>query len=198
MYNPNQRNRLNEWSKKWKFSKVVSSLFSTLKKWKDEENSKVKEKIDLPPKNWEKVAISRSNWDLVLWVVVWILDWKYCVHYQVWDAHYTKQLSKNEIENNQQMFNSEEYASSVKEDMDYKLWDEVIIPRTNKQPSKAYIIWYIPEKWLYMVWFLDTAIRKGSAMRFSHWKAEDVGMVKIATTKQCYKFLTKEDLDRYN
>jgi hypothetical protein len=198
MYNPNQRNHLDEWSKKRKFSKVVSSLFGALKKWRDDEKAEVKEKIILPSKNWEKVVISRSNWDLVLWVIVGMKNWKYCVHYQVWNTYHTKQLSRDEVENNQKMFKCEEYKSSVKDGPDYKLWEEVIIPRTNKQPSKAYITWYIPEKWLYMVWFTDTFVREGYTTLHSSWKTEKTGIMKITTTEQYHKLLTKEDLAKYN
>lgn len=179
---------LGENLKRWGFGNII---------WK---NLNSDEKVDLPRKNWEIVVVKRSTWELVLWVVVWNNWEKYYVEYtdyRISDEVACKILSEKDLISNETEGNIPQLKWFISDWPDYKMWQEVMIPRTKKDPSKAYIIWYNPRTWEYAVWWFETDERPVTGSVWKSWKPVE-GKISIIEPGAKHKILTKGDLDEYN
>lgn len=197
MHNPNKIKEGNDLPKKWWLKTKTSELFKLFSK-KESGKDNV-EKNNLLHENWEKVVIVRSNWEPVLWVIVWEMRWQYKVLYNVWNQIREKDLTENEIKENEQSYDKSKLINSVQDGPDYKIWEEVLIPRTNKEPSKAYIISYDETTWEYSVWFGENEeMFSKSVSRKRQGKNVENATILWSRYVGKGKTLTKEILDEYN
>lgn len=197
MHNPNKIKEGTDLPKKWWLKTKTSELLKLFSK--KESGKDDVEKNNLLHENWEKVVIVRSNWEPVLWVIVWEMRWQYKVLYNVWNQIREKDLTENEIKENEQSYDKSKLINSVQDGPDYKIWEEVLIPRTNKEPSKAYIISYDETTWEYSVWFgEDEEMFSKSVSRKRQGKNVENATILWSRYVGKGKTLTKEILDEYN
>lgn len=207
MNNPNKINGNNNLLNKWWLRTKASELFNLFSK-KESNNDDVSkrdtakddvEKDNLLHKNWDKVVIARSNWEPVLWVIIGYMRWHYKVAYNVGDEVKEKDLSEKKILEDEKLFADTQLEIIEQDGPDYKIWEEVFIPRTNREPSKAYIVGYNEKTWKYNVWFADRkeVFSKAVSRKAQGKNVEDAVIIQEKLVWKS-KTLTKEDLDKYN